>query len=394
MNLWLFDLDGVLIHPAGYREALRRTVAHFSRAAGYPERHLEESTIESFEAQGITCEWDIAGICLMADIFTLWKANPALHLPPDLEECLGALGSAERARPEPDYAAWAHHVGALGGETPSASAMKLFKQEAGHADGDLIRLNEFDTLLGLVLGHPREFARSPVMQFFQQFTLGSRGFAQQYGIAPVLETPSLLSELDRPGISAAARDRILALQAEKRIHSAIITARPCRPLSAGDNLADYPPEAEIAQKVLGLESLPLAGAGQLQWLARQNGQISDGYLKPSPVHSLAAITLALGGGESASLEAARVFVEDGKLLPPLAELKQTAAAVTVFEDSPTGVIGTQSAVDLLKRKYLDIHISIFGVAAGGEKRTVLESLGAEVFGTTDEALNRAWKDFH
>ena len=237
-------------------------------------------------------------------------------------------------------------------------------------------------------GHPREFAHSPVMQYFQQFTLGSRAYAKQYGVPAVLETPSLLADLDRPGISPASRDRILALQAEGRIHSAIITARPCRPQAAGENLSDYPPEAEIAQKVLGLEKLPLAGAGHMQWLARQHGQIIDGYLKPSPVHSLAALALALGGKESGALEAARVFVEEGKLLPPLDSIKGTGAAVTVFEDSPTGVIGTQSAVDLLKRKYLDVRISILGVAAGGEKRAVLESLGAEVFDTTDDALNR------
>jgi phosphoglycolate phosphatase-like HAD superfamily hydrolase len=391
MNLWLFDLDGVLIHPGGYREALRRTVAHFSQAAGYPGKPLDESTIESFEAQGVTCEWDIAGICLMADIFTLWQANPALRLPPGLEGALGALHSADWIRPQPDYADWAHRVGAIGGETPSASALKTFKQAAGHADEDMVRVGEFDAVLGLVLGHSREFTHSPVMQYFQQFTLGSRAYARQYGVAPVLETPSLLADLDRPGISPASRDKILALQAEGRIHSAIITARPCRPQAAGDNLVDYPPEAEIAQKVLGLEKLPLAGAGHMQWLARQNGQIIDGYLKPSPVHSLAALALALGGKESDALEAARVFVEEGKLLPPLDSIKGTGAAVTVFEDSPTGVIGTQSAVDLLKRKYLDVRISIFGVAAGGEKRAVLESLGAEVFETTDDALNRAWK---
>ena len=390
MNLWLFDLDGVLIHPAGYREALRRTVAHFSRAAGYPQRLLDESTIESFEAQGITCEWDIAGICLMADIFSLWRANPALHLPPDLDDCLRALQFPDCIRPEPDYADWAHQVGALGGETPSASAIKLFKQEAGHAGEDLTRLSEFDLILELVLGHAREFARSPVMQYFQQFTLGSRAYEHQYGAKPVLETPSLLAELDQPGISPGIRDRILSLQAEKRIRSVIITARPCRPLAAGANLADYPPEAEIAQKVLGLETLPLAGAGHMQWLARQHGQISDGYLKPSPVHSLAALALALGGKEGEALEAARVFVEEGKLLPPLDSLKETGAAISVFEDSPTGVIGTQSAVDLLKRKYLDIRLAILGVASGGEKRAVLQSLGAEVFNTADAALNKAW----
>jgi hypothetical protein len=391
MNLWLFDLDGVLIHPGGYREALRRTVSHFSRAAGLPGNPLAESTIEAFEAHGITCEWDIAGICLMADIFCLWRANPALHLPDDLEECLRALRTGKIARPAPDYAAWARRVGALTGDTPSASAVKLFKQEAGNADSDSGRIGKFESILTAVLGHPRDFSCSPVMQYFQQFTLGSRAYADHYRVQPDLDTPSLLAELDRPGISVSSRERILSLQNERRIHAAIITARPCRPPAPGTDLRDYPPEAEIAQKAAGLESLPLVGAGHMQWLARRHGQIIDAYLKPSPVHSLAALVFAMGEGDNAALEAARTFVEEGKLLPPIERFREEPTEIAIFEDSPTGVIGTQSAVDLLKRKQLDIRVFLYGVAAGGEKRAVLESLGAEVFATTDEALETAWK---
>jgi hypothetical protein len=390
MKLWLFDLDGVLVHPGGYREALRRTVSHFSRETGFSERSLEESTIEAFEAHGITCEWDIAGICLMAEIFSLWRANPALHLPQDFDDSLRALRSPGLARPEPDFAHWARQVGALSGDTPSAAAVKLFKQEAGHADPDLIRMGEFESMLGAVLGHAREFALSPVMRYFQQFTLGSRTYAEHYRATPSVDTPSLLAELDRPGISASSRDRILALVRGKTIRAAIITARPCRPPSAGDDLPAYPPEAEIALKVAGVEGLPLVGAGHMQWLARRHDQIVDGYLKPSPVHSLAAIGFALGGGGAGALEAARVFVEEGKLLPPFDGLTEDPSEITVFEDSPTGVIGTQSAVDLLNRKQLNVRIILLGVAAGGEKRAALQSLGAETFPTTDEALEKAW----
>jgi phosphoglycolate phosphatase-like HAD superfamily hydrolase len=389
MNLWLFDLDGVLVHPGGYREALRRTVAHFSRETGYPVRPLEEATIETFEAHGITCEWDIAGICLMAQIFQLWCANPALRLPSEWENCLRAMRSPEWERPEPDFADWARQVGSLGGETPSAAAVKLFKHDAGHADPDLSRLGEFEGALSAVLGHPREFTLSPVMRYFQQFTLGSRAYADHYRTAPSVDTPSLLADLDRPGISPSSRDRILALVREGKIQAAVITARPCRPQSAGEDLTDYSPEAEIALRVAGVEGLPLVGAGHMQWLARRHGQMVDGYLKPSPVHSLAAIGFALGGGEVDVLEAARVFVEEGKLLPPFARLKDDPAGITVFEDSPTGVIGTQSAVDLLNRARLNIRITLLGVAAGGEKRSVLESLGAETFSTTDEAVEYA-----
>jgi hypothetical protein len=393
VNLWLFDLDGVLIRPGGYRESLRRTVAHFSRLAGYADRPLEESTIEAFEAQGITCEWDIAGICILADIFTLWRADPALHLPDDLESCWERLRADDRTRPEPDYADWARRIGAFGGGSPAASAMKFFLQEVGRANPDPERLGELENVINLLLAHPREFARSPVMRHFQQYTLGSRAYADHYRVQPEIETPSLLAELDRPAVSVQSRDRILELHRGKRITAAVITARPCRPQNIADDPTDYPPEAEIALRIIGLKDLPLAGAGHMQWLARRHGQLIDAYLKPSPVHSLAAFALALGDGEGTALESARAFVEEGKLLPPLDRLRAEPADILIFEDSPTGVVGTQSAVDLLIRARCPCRLSILGVAAGGEKRAVLESLGAKVFETTDEAMAFGWKNF-
>jgi phosphoglycolate phosphatase-like HAD superfamily hydrolase len=392
MNIWLFDLDGVLVHPGGYREALRRTVAHFSRRAGYPDAPLAESVIEAFEAHGITCEWDIAGICLMAEVLDAWRADPSLRLPADLDGCLQAIRESGVPRRQPDYARWARQAGAMGGETPSESAVRLFAQEAGHTDAEKARLDEFRAVLEAVLGHPREFARSPVMRFFQQYTLGSRAYAEHYRTEPTIDTPSLLAERDRPGLSEAPRDRILQSVSEGDIRAAVITARPCRPQSTEDDLTDYPPEAEIALEVAGVKALPLAGAGHMQWLARRHGQAVDGYLKPSPVHSLAAIAFALGSGEGDALEAARSFVEEGQLLPALANLKAEPSTVKVFEDSPTGVIGTQSAVDLLRRARIDIRLRIFGVASGEEKRAALESLGAGVFPATDEALEAAWEE--
>ncbi len=390
MNLWLFDLDGVLIHPGGYREALRRTVAHFSARMGNPERTLDESAIEAFEAQGITCEWDIAGICAAADAFAIWRANPELHLPSDLSRALLILQKETLQRPGPEYADWARRTGALGGESPSLSAAKIFRQEAGHADADIDRVGEFDGLLDALLGHPREFEHSPVMRFFQQFTLGSRTYRELYGIPADVDTPSLLEELDRPALSAAHRDRILTMHREGRIRASIITARPCRPQGAVDYPTEYPPEGEIGVKAIGLEELPLVGAGQMLWLAKRHGQQPDAYLKPNPTHSLAAIALALGAVEADGLEAARALVEDGKLLPPFDSLKGKGAEVLVFEDSPTGVLATQSAVDLLCRREVSAHLSFFGIAAGGEKRAALQALGAEVFDTTDQALDAAW----
>ncbi len=360
---------------------------------GNPERPLEESAIEAFEAQGITCEWDIAGICAAADGFALWRANPDLHLPADLARAMTVLQKEALIRPEPDYAGWARRTGALGGESPSLAASKIFRQEAGHAEAGIDRAGEFDSLLEALLGHPRDFSRSPVMQYFQQLTLGSRAFSELYGVPADIQTVSLLAELDRPAVSVSAREKILALHRDKRICAAIITARPCRPRGAIDNPTEFPPEGEIGVKVIGLEELPLVGAGQMLWLAKRHVQQPDAYLKPNPTHSLAAIALALGAEEGDGLEAARALVEDGKLLPPLDSLKGNDAEVLVFEDSPTGVLATQSAADLLNRRNVNLHLSFQGIAAGGEKRAALQALGAEVFTTTDEALRSALKTY-
>jgi hypothetical protein len=62
----------------------------------------------------------------------------------------------------------------------------------------------------------------------------------------------------------------------------------------------------------------------------------------------------------------------------------------VFEDSPTGVVGTQSAVDLLARNHLAIRVGFLGISSGSEKRAALLSLGAEVFDSTDDALEMVW----
>jgi len=45
MQVWLFDLDGVLICPGGYRAALKATVNHFTRAMGLGDYPLADETI-------------------------------------------------------------------------------------------------------------------------------------------------------------------------------------------------------------------------------------------------------------------------------------------------------------------------------------------------------------
>src|SRR6185503_13358919 len=64
MQLHLFDMDAVLVHPGGYHAALVATVNHFSRAMGHGDYGPTPEEIEAFEAAGITSEWDSAPIAI------------------------------------------------------------------------------------------------------------------------------------------------------------------------------------------------------------------------------------------------------------------------------------------------------------------------------------------
>src|SRR5690554_2507184 len=60
----LFDLDGVLVQPGGYRAAVRETLNYFTQQMGLPSLAPDDETIAIFEAQGIICEWDMIPITL------------------------------------------------------------------------------------------------------------------------------------------------------------------------------------------------------------------------------------------------------------------------------------------------------------------------------------------
>ena len=80
-SVYLLDVDGVLLYPGGYREALRRTINYFSSAMGWGDCSLKDETALIFEAHGITNEWDMSAICLASLFVEAWKYVPGIRLP-------------------------------------------------------------------------------------------------------------------------------------------------------------------------------------------------------------------------------------------------------------------------------------------------------------------------
>ena len=147
------------------------------------------------------------------------------------------------------------------------------------------------------------------------------------------------------------------------------------------------PEAELGAELVGLKDIPIAGWGGITWLARQRNADEQKYAKPSPVHALAAMRLALGDGQETALQEAADLVETGQVSPAWQRLAD--AQVYVFEDTPSGIKSLQDAQEVLENKGINIKTSYIGVSRKLVKRKALLASSAQVFRSLTQALSQS-----
>ena len=73
MKILLFDMDGVLLESHGYHLALQETVRYMAKVLGLEDLSLSDDDIATFEAGGITNEWDEAAISTALLLEAVWK---------------------------------------------------------------------------------------------------------------------------------------------------------------------------------------------------------------------------------------------------------------------------------------------------------------------------------
>lgn len=389
-SLLLFDVDGVLIHPAGYKAAIRATVSHFAEQMGLPDALAvyapNEHEIAVFEACGITNEWDSGAICASALLDAALKLAPALARP-TLDATLAAMRAARPAPDRPDYATLARsipHVTADASIVPATRYLGMLAERSGD------HLPLFTALLGDVYG-----LHAPTTRVFQAYVLGSALYASVYEEPAPLEHEGCIASYDVPLLSSDTRDRLQAWRAQPGHAVVVFTARPSLPPAgtARPHGNGFSPEAELALKLLSFDApVPLIGQGRVGWLARQRGRGTADYTKPSPVQALAAIGAGIGGDECAALHAAAALVEDGRLEGPLATLRDRTLSLTVFEDGIGGIRATLDAARLLQAAGIDVAARAIGVSAHPDKRAALGAIADHVVDDINAGLALIWND--
>ncbi len=394
-KVFLFDIDGVLVQPRGYRLAVRAAVRYLAEKMGWRDDEQlipDEHILALFESQGITSEWDMVPICLATQLDS-WQAQHTDHpLPPDLLQAF-ATASAHRSD-DKGSADYSRVIMALGaqlqtGEFPADAAQRVSRALFPHLEGN--------PLLKQILGNSRDIRRSYTTRLFQHFSLGSRIFEGTYGLPAQVESPSLLEVEDRSLLPTDLYRRLVEGMRSGQIFAAAYTARPSLPpREIPAPHPDYAPEAEMALKLIGLRDLPTIAFGRLQYLAGETGGNAEDFLKPSPLQALAAIFAALSRQELASLRRAYACLFSS---PPegIAVQKQALADITplqpvklhVFEDSMGGILAAQGAAAILTAVGWQIELHAWGITTHAQKRLSLQAAGATLVESTDQALRNS-----
>jgi len=373
MKFLLFDMDDVLLKPGAYHRALMQTVRLVAAALGYGELNLSQADIQAFESAGVYSEWDTSAICTALMLETAWNFDAAIQLPATVKVEQGRLlpmhapefsRFASRLK-APDLQdlrplARAEHLLLYNQQrfTPSQSAqISSILQTARAADGSLTHCT------------------------FQELVLGSAVYSQTYRRPAVLDAQSYLQSYDVPLLQPASVMSIRRWLEEPSHTAAIFTSRPSLPLPGVFST----PEAELGAALVGLENLPIIGLGSLLWLSQHRQAGQQAFVKPSPVHVLSALLLALGYPHLTCLQEAAALALDGAASFIWQELQ--GAEIAVFDDSPAGLGSAVSARACLAAAGLSLSMDLFGIASNSQKVAALESLGAQTYPDLTAALD-------
>jgi hypothetical protein len=372
MEILLLDLDDVLLETHAYHDSLIESLDRISTALGFGPLHLTEDEIRAFEAAGVTAEWDSSAItvALLLDEARRQARHVTLPyaLPPELP--------APAQSPRPDLMAFIQRLAGepRTGAHPRQTAEALLVE---HTDG---RSPVTTLAIREVLRNGYDVGRSVSHRLIQELNLGSRLFSQLYATTAWLECKGYLHTRDLPGLSAPLRDRLADWVSDPAHAVSVFTNRSChRP----DGQAAAP-EMELGLQAAGLPDLPAIGLGHLAWLAEQHHLLPHTYLKPSAVHSLAAMRRALGDPVEIAVERAAALSEQGQADNGWRNLE--GAKVIAFDDAAKGIRSAVAAQHVLEQNGIRVELRRIGVSPHALKARALQQAGARVYPNAEVAL--------
>lgn len=349
------DVDGVLIDPIAYRQAINKTINYFAeKLAINPEGFTLDDENKTFgrnmghfEANGIHDPWDVSAI--IVSLMRLKKEGVNI-----------SCGEALKIYSEnPDKKA--HPPEVMLNEIKTRYEEKISKEA-------------FDEI-GQHLATTRDASKNIITGVFQEYILGKELFEKTYGkksLTNALE--SLIHTEDRSLINFSGLDTLNQIKT-KGGKIVVYTGRPGLPPSdALRKRSDgYSPEAELAIEKSYVDAIGPVTMGSMEWLGRETNNSVESLTKPNPTQAIAAILSALKGVTDARvLMATYEWDKNGKIPEEIQDIienkKKKILRIVVIEDSLSGIIAFVNAKKLFDNVNLKINITTIGVHGGSKEK--------------------------
>ena len=352
MDILIFDMDGVLLEARGYHRALQDTVQLGGKSLSLDNIELSQEQIYKFESLGISSEWQSSAFCLATLQIQILSGviSPSL----DLEKLFSLIQDQPLELPAIER---------------GLKAVRL-----------LCELHSLDSkpILSTISGC-EDIDRSLTMGWFQELVLGSETYLAHYKKPAQFNNQSYLEMYDIPLLSPKNAAKIKSWARSNTHGAAIMTNRP----SSGPAGFAGSPEAEVGMDLVQLSGIPIFGYTDIAWLA-ENIHVEPGRLvKPNRTHALAAIIGSLDIEKELSL---RQSILDPIQWPTDIINRLQGGTITVFEDTPAGIVSVQNAGKALEKIGLDIKIKPVGIAKEKIKKNALENQRVRVFSDINQAL--------
>jgi len=224
-NFLLFDIDGVLINPIGYRKAVYDTTRHFLDIFGFSKLAINDEIITTFESMGITSEWDMIPLYILSILeLSLKRESNGQDRGQGFENSMDCYRFFSHLD---EYPAQDEIIGQI-------QFLNEFLQD-GYSVCESILLRKFQNegqeiftcgrdklpwLFDNWLNQSRNIQKSEILQYFQNLSLGSNLFQQITGLNPFLESEPYLTKYDFPLITTEHRDKIHLLNSKNIIFPA------------------------------------------------------------------------------------------------------------------------------------------------------------------------------
>jgi hypothetical protein len=388
----LFDIDGVLIEPKGYRKAVFDTVVLLLKEIGEEKLPINEEIITNFEAAGITSEWDMIPLYILCVIEKSFENNIPENKINNHEELVLFL---KRKINQPKIEVLIRLISEFinyfkEGFSPSDSLYKKFHlDKAGKPFEYLKRFSPW--VVDYWIGNSRDLEKSVALRYFQNLILGSQQYKEITTFDPIIETESYLKKYDLPLINNETHQRIVSISTIENVFMSAITARPSNNPD-GQLKTDkkaYFPEAELGLECLSLGEIPCVGYGAMQYLGITKGMLADSFVKPSPVHALAAILHSGGINLTEALNDAYDYLFNIKKNKVLEFFNKHSFPIEIFifEDSIIGIQSLSKVHDALKSDGINFKFTAFGISNVSNKIMALKKENASIFPTINEAFS-------